>query len=192
MSELDRRHQRFVTVAGRLLSDVVRPRFERVVGFFENAELVEPGPAGHTFDCSCRLKHCDRFPATGELRLTLSHDGRVEQLLVIYHLEILPVFFPFLRDDHEAFPLDEVDERRLAGWVDERLLGFVDTYLRLEETDQYQAENLVTDPVCGMRINKLYSTPTVEDRGRTFYFCTEACRAQFIEDPGRYVSSPTR
>jgi YHS domain-containing protein len=192
MADLDRRHRRFVDVAGRLLADIVRPRFERVVGYFENAEVVEPGPAGSSFDCSCRLKHCERFPATGELRLLLSHDPLVENLLAIYHLEILPVFFPFLRDDQETFPLDGVDERRLAGWLDDRLLGFVDTYLRLEETDQYQTENLETDPVCGMRINKLYSPPPVEDRGRAFYFCTEACRTRFIENPGRYVPSSMR
>ena len=135
------------------------------------------------------MKHCERFPATGELSLILSHDERVENLLVIYRLEILPIFFRFLGSDHEAFPLEVVDEKRLAERVDQRLLAFVDTYLRLEETDQYQSENLVTDPVCGMRINKLYSAAGVEDRGREFYFCTEGCRSKFVENPDTTIGS---
>ena len=190
MTELDRRHQQFVLIADRLLREVVRPRFERVVAHFQNAEVLDADQVVRRFHCSCRLKHCERFPATGELSLILSHDERVENLLVIYRLEILPIFFRFLGSDHEAFPLEIVDEKRLAEWVDQRLLAFVDTYLRLEETDQYQSENLVTDPVCGMRINKLYSPACVEDRGREFYFCTEGCRSKFVENPGDYVSGP--
>ena len=190
MTELDRRHQQFVLIADRLLREVVRPRFERVVAHFQHAEVIDADQVVRRFHCSCRLKHCERFPATGELSLILSHDERVENLLVIYRLEILPIFFRFLGSDHEAFPLEIVDEKRLAEWVDQRLLAFVDTYLRLEETDQYQSENLVTDPVCGMRINKLYSPACVEDRGREFYFCTEGCRSKFVENPGHYVSGP--
>ncbi|MFI5456076.1 MAG: YHS domain-containing protein [Isosphaerales bacterium] len=186
MAELDRRHQQFVLIADRLLREVVRPRFETVVSHFENAEFLDPGQDVRRFNCWCRLKHCERFPATGELSLILSHDERIENLLVIYRLEILPIFFRFLGSDQEAFPLESVDEKRLAEWIDERLLGFVDTYLRLEQADQYQSENLVTDPVCGMRINKLYSPAPVEDRGRMFYFCTEGCRSKFVENPGRY------
>jgi hypothetical protein len=85
MAELDRRHQQFVLIAERLVSEIVRPKFEQVVGHFENAELHDPGPDRSRFQCSYRLKHCARFPATGELRLIVCHDERIEHLLVIYH-----------------------------------------------------------------------------------------------------------
>jgi YHS domain-containing protein len=189
MAELDQRHQQFVALADRLFREIIRPRVERVISHFENAELIDPEEVGRRFHCTCRLRHCERFPATGELRLILSHDERIENLLVIYDLEILPIFFQFVGHDQATFALDDVDEARLGAWVDERLTGFVDTYLRVETADQYHAENLVTDPVCGMRINKLYATAPVEDRGRMFYFCTETCRSQFIESPGRYLST---
>jgi YHS domain-containing protein len=191
MSELEERHQRFVGIAERLLREVIRPRFEHVLSHFANAELREPVPEQHPYCCSCRLRHCNRFPATGELSLILSHDERIENLLVIYHLEILPIFFQFMGQDQAVFPLEDVDESRVAAWIDERLVGFVETYLHLELADQYQGENLVTDPVCGMRINKLYATSPVEDEGRLFYFCTEGCRARFLEAPRRYVSAAT-
>jgi YHS domain-containing protein len=191
MSELEQRHQRFVGIAEHLLREVVRPRFEHVLGYFENAEPRDPVPEEHPYSCSCRLRHCDRFPATGELSLVLSHDQRIENLLVIYHLEILPIFFQFVGQDQVVFPLDDVDETKVAAWIDDRLIAFVETYLHLELGEQYQAGNLVTDPVCGMRINKHYATSPVEDRGRLFYFCTEGCRAKFLEAPHHYVSAAT-
>jgi YHS domain-containing protein len=188
MAELDELHQSYNACADRLMREIVRPRVERVISHFENVELVEPEPSGSPFHCTCRLRHCDRFPATGELRLILSHDERIENLLVIYRLEILPIFFSFAGHDQVAFPLADTDEALVAAWVEDRLIGFVETYLRVGKADQYQAENLVVDPVCGMRINRLYAAPPVEVHGRKFYFCTELCRRQFIQDPERYAA----
>ncbi len=45
----------------------------------------------------------------------------------------------------------------------------------------------VTDPVCGMEFDINKSVAQVEYRGRTYYFCTDACRKQFESDPARYV-----
>ena len=129
MTELDRRHQQFALIADRLFREV-SAEFERVVAHFQNAEVLDVDQVVRRFHCSCRLKRCERVPATGELSLILSHDERVENLLVIYRLEILPIFFRFLGSDHEAFRLEVMDEKRLAEWVDQRLLAFVDTYLR--------------------------------------------------------------
>ncbi len=48
----------------------------------------------------------------------------------------------------------------------------------------------VTDPVCGMRFEQKKAVTSVEYQGRTYYFCTEACRRQFEEDPDRYLEQP--
>ena len=46
---------------------------------------------------------------------------------------------------------------------------------------------LVTDPVCGMRIDDAEAAATVEYEGRTFSFCSEACRDAFVADPSAYA-----
>lgn len=46
----------------------------------------------------------------------------------------------------------------------------------------------VTDPVCGMQINAEKAAAKVEYQGQTYYFCTEACRKQFEQDPSKYVT----
>ncbi len=45
----------------------------------------------------------------------------------------------------------------------------------------------VTDPVCGMRISPDKAASTVDYKGKTYYFCTDACRTQFEAAPERYV-----
>ena len=45
---------------------------------------------------------------------------------------------------------------------------------------------IVVDPVCGMRIDPDDAVATVEYEGRTYYFCSEACRDGFLADPAAY------
>jgi Cu+-exporting ATPase len=47
---------------------------------------------------------------------------------------------------------------------------------------------MVTDPVCGMRIDEDDAAATAEYEGRTYYFCSEACRDSFVSDPASYAA----
>lgn len=47
---------------------------------------------------------------------------------------------------------------------------------------------MVTDPVCGMRIDPDDAAATAEYEGRTYYFCSEACRDRFEADPASYAA----
>ena len=47
---------------------------------------------------------------------------------------------------------------------------------------------MVTDPVCGMRIDEDDAAATAEFEGRTYYFCSEACRDSFVSDPASYAA----
>ena len=44
----------------------------------------------------------------------------------------------------------------------------------------------VTDPVCGMKVDRSKALRTVHD-GTTFCFCSDHCRASFLADPGAYA-----
>jgi YHS domain-containing protein len=47
---------------------------------------------------------------------------------------------------------------------------------------------MVTDPVCGMRIDPDDAVATVDHDGETYYFCSEVCRDAFVADPAAYIS----
>lgn len=54
--------------------------------------------------------------------------------------------------------------------------------------DREDAMAMVTDPVCGMRIDPDDAAATVEHEGKTYYFCSEACRDRFEADPASYAA----
>ena len=43
------------------------------------------------------------------------------------------------------------------------------------------------DPVCGAQINAHHAAATVVYGGKTIYFCSEACRSQFEQNPEEFV-----
>lgn len=45
---------------------------------------------------------------------------------------------------------------------------------------------MVTDPVCGMRIDTDDAVATAEFEGKTYYFCSQACHDAFVADPASY------
>jgi YHS domain-containing protein len=186
MLEIEQRHQRFTETADRLMRTVIRPRLEKLAECFDNAKVPDEDQAGR-HHCLCHFRRSERFPATTKLELALTHSGQWENLIVQYRLEILPVFIQFKDQGQLTLPLDRVDDAQVAAWVDDRILDFVDTYLRLPSEKQYQSENLTTDPVCGMRINRLFAAATAEYEGRTYYFCVEDCRQKFLANPRAYL-----
>ena len=44
------------------------------------------------------------------------------------------------------------------------------------------------DPVCGMTVEEDTATATSEHKGRTVYFCSDACKKTFDADPEAYAS----
>jgi len=47
----------------------------------------------------------------------------------------------------------------------------------------------VRDPVCGMTFDEKKAVVAVEYRGRTYYFCAQACRKRFEADPDQYATA---
>jgi YHS domain-containing protein len=192
MDQIEQSYQRFTEVADHVAEHLIRPRMELLASYFDNAEPLLEGDQAHRHHCRYVFRHTERFPATVTLDLAVCPDAKIENILVIYILEILPIFFHFEGKDQIEFPLDAVDEPRLIAWIEKKINEAFDTYLRLEETDQYQRENNVTDPVCGMQISKAWAVAQMEYQGQIYYFCIEECRAKFAENPRHYLNSATR
>jgi YHS domain-containing protein len=187
MMELQARLSRYTAVADRLTCEVIRPRLQKLVDCFDNAHLSEEEGGRHSV--VCRFEPNDRFPATATLELGITRDGEAHSVELYYSLSILPVFFPFDKEGHLVQLLESVDEDKVATWVEDRILGFLDVYLRLETLESYQAENAVTDPVCGMPLNKVHASAETEYRGAKYYFCVEDCRRKFLAGPDRYLAA---
>jgi len=43
------------------------------------------------------------------------------------------------------------------------------------------------DVVCGMDLEPTEATLQVAHKGKIYYFCSTACKSQFVKDPEKYV-----
>ncbi len=43
------------------------------------------------------------------------------------------------------------------------------------------------EPVCGMPIEEKHAAGKSEFRGKTYYFCSTACKAAFEKEPDKYA-----
>ncbi|MEM3673328.1 MAG: YHS domain-containing protein [Candidatus Bathyarchaeia archaeon] len=47
---------------------------------------------------------------------------------------------------------------------------------------------MAKDPVCGMNVNEKTAKFKSEHKGKTYYFCSQTCKAAFDKNPARYAS----
>lgn len=178
MKELLEQRERLATVAKSKIETIILPRLEELARQFDNAK-VEILHTDADYNCVCEFTHTSRFPATVRLDIALL-PGENESFTARYDLNILPVLMEYKRNVEANFPFEDNDEA-LAGWVEDRILDFIDTYLLLETHPLYQKDNTVLDIVCGMRIPSISATSSVERHGRIFFFCSEHCKDAFIK-----------
>jgi xanthine dehydrogenase accessory factor len=55
--------------------------------------------------------------------------------------------------------------------------------------DVADASVSAVDPVCGMAVAAVATTPHAEHEGRLVYFCCDGCRETFEQDPARFVGA---
>ncbi len=188
MADVNVRRVRFEEIAVRLNDTLIQPRLETLAMYFTNASLASNLPAGH---CACWFGYCERFPASTKVTFAVEHDIRFEKVAICYDASMMPVFIKFNEHDRLTMALDKVSDDRVAGWVEERLLEFLDAYLRIDRGGEDFEDEAATDPVCGMRISRSSAAASEGYRGHPYYFCSADCREKFAREPTTYVEVKT-
>lgn len=134
--ERQERLKQFDALLARL-QRVWMPRFqllqERFAKLMQVQPEVKPHARGVTFS----------FASTYRVQLQLSAypDRDVRNLVLEYDLLILPMLMKYDRNARLEASLDRVDAEAIGRWLDERLLGFVKTYVALQGNN-FLLENL--------------------------------------------------
>jgi Cu+-exporting ATPase len=58
------------------------------------------------------------------------------------------------------------------------------------DTNAATKNQIVTDPVCGMKIEAASAAGESEHAGEHFYFCSSSCKQKFDSDPAKYARPP--
>jgi Cu+-exporting ATPase len=56
--------------------------------------------------------------------------------------------------------------------------------------NQQPQDNMVTDPVCGMKISPEKAKHKADYNGNAYYFCSDGCFNKFIRNPTKYLNKP--
>ena len=141
------------------LRSVWEPRLDALAKRFGNHvdvhPTIEPGRRSATFEFRSNL-------ASITLRLSVSPDAEVRKLVFTYDVEIVPILMKFDSHGELELPLDDVNRTKLAEWLDDRIVDFVQTYLALHENHYYLKDQMVEDPVAKVRFPKFAAAATLE------------------------------
>lgn len=185
--ELQQRYEEFDRLVKHLGPTVARPRLEKLSEHFPGLEGT-PSITRHGREVLLNFMKTPTALATIKLRLRMTHDAEIRNLVLEYELEILPVYMDYERTAKLELPLAEVTDEKVAAWLDERLLAFVNTFLSMEFTDQYQRQNLVVDPVAETQFPKAFAAGSVEHQGCTYYFLSTETMQAFQQQPELFMA----
>jgi YHS domain-containing protein len=191
----EKRFTRFVALTDRI-NTILEPRlaaFMKVNVFKDikqSVSLERQGPEGRGFHGRTILlsvPFSEECPAKVELSFRLGHDGPIENAILDYGLDILPIFIKFDSHDQLVIPIDKPSENAVAAWIDDKLVGFTRTYFELYFTDQYQKQSLETDPVMNLRFPRAFAAGKKEYQGNIYHFYTKESLQEFEKAPSDYV-----
>jgi YHS domain-containing protein len=191
----EQRFLRFVALAERVHA-ILQPRIEAFtkVNVFKdiepNVSLELRGPEERGFHgrtTTLSVPSSDACSGKVELSFHLGHDGPIENAIMDYRLEILPIFIKFESHDQLVIPIDNPSEDAIAAWIDDKLVGFTRTYFEMYFTEQYQKQSFEMDPVMNIRFPRAFAAGQKEYQGRTYHLYTKESLDAFKKAPSEYV-----
>ena len=118
------------------------------------------------------------------LRFTFSHDPEVRNLILDYHLEIVPILMKI--DDHSTLELqlENFDSEVAALWLEDRMVSFIRTIVELNGNQYYLKDHMVEDTIAHVRMPRSIVSETVDWDGHKYYFICADTRREFEKRHG--------
>jgi YHS domain-containing protein len=186
MRERESHVRRFQFVGESVHRLLIQPRLDLLRGAFDNISIEHVTEAA-ALRTVCRFEHTDQFPATTRLMVSLKHDPESDLASMAWDLEIIPILMSFDSHGSLEFSLERPDEALIAAWLEEVVLGFLQTYLQLPTNANYQVWNTHRDPVCGMVVTGGDAPFKRRVGTKTYYFCSAICCDTFAASPSFYL-----
>lgn len=186
MQTIEPRRIRYERIASAWVSDLVIPRLRTLAQALPQAGKVKDAAGGCS--ASLELGWSKEYPVAASLTILIAPDGRYDRASVHVKPLLIPMLAGHPASSCRECDLDVEDPRPLARFLDDQLVIFAESYLRVREPESpYQRSSLVTDPVCGMTFQWSDAVESHEHEGRRFFFCASSCAERFRESPEHYL-----
>ena len=194
--ERERRLLKFTGAVDYIYS-LLLPRLHAFMNLepFRDATISEridlAGPlmrCSHSRTTMLTLLASDLRPVPMKIVFTVGPDSPVQEAILDYRLQFLPIFIPYDKHDQLAISIKEPAEAALVEWIDDKLVGFTRTYFGVLFHHEYQERCLQTDPVMRIAFPMAFAESKAEYLGQTYYFYTAESKQVFEQDPTPYVN----
>ncbi len=185
---LPERYDRFVALSERILKSPRSGQLKKLAAAFDHAKLTRSHDRAG-YHGVVEFRYTPRFPALATVAIHMRPDAQFRNVTFSFDVQLTPAFIKYQPHEEISYPLSAVDLDAAFTWVDNRIVDFVRTYTELETAEEYQQENLVTDPVLGLRFSRIHALGHEEYRGHTVYFLTADSQAVFRKDPEAFVAA---
>lgn len=118
------------------------------------------------------------------LTFSVAPDQEIKNAVVDCDLQIVPVLWKF--DSHSEFstPITAFDASGLTRWLDDRIVGFVELYIQIHESELLENAEHVEDPVAKVKFPKFAAGATLEHGGQTHFFIDDSTKKEFAKQKG--------
>ena len=164
--------------------DLIEPRLKVVADSMDDVLYHPPHylPIG-----TLEFNRLRVYEASVMMAIGLKSNAEFTEATVSYSLKILPIFMEYKSEDSITFPLDAIDENKISAFLDDNIADGVKTYFGMEDIPHYQKDEMTVDPVSGKTIKTNTAKGYSVFQGKKYYFSSIENRAEFINDPKRFV-----
>ena len=161
--------------------EVVKPRLEVFAQRAGERVTVTPSVSQYRRTLRFELRSPKAYIT---LAFSVGPDREVKDAVVEYDLQIVPVLWKF--DSHVEFrtPIASPDMTALVKWLDDRILGFVELFAEINESEIVDKAEFVEDPVAKVKFPKFAAGAALDHGGQTYYFIDDTTRAAFAKQKG--------
>jgi YHS domain-containing protein len=124
------------------------------------------------------------------LSFSMAPDRDIKNVVVDYDLKVVPVLWQFESHMEFSTPIASPDLAGLCKWVDDRIVGFVELFIRIHEGEFFDSADYAEDPVAKVKFPKFAASATLEHAGQTYFFIDEENKAEFARQRQMAVGKP--
>jgi YHS domain-containing protein len=178
--ERQKQVKEFEKVQARIV-EIAKPRLEALVKRAGDQVKVTPTVSDTRRSAALEFRSTKAYIT---LTFSVAPDMNVEKAVVEYDLRIIPVLWQFESHAQFSSPITAFDTVGLAKWLDDRIVGFVEFFIKMHESEIYDKAEYVEDPVAKVQFPKFAAGATLDHGGQTFYFIDGTTKAEFARQKG--------
>jgi hypothetical protein len=178
--ERQKRLAEYEKVQARVV-EIAKPRLEALAK--RAGERVKVTPTVSQSRRSARFEF--RSPAANiTLTFASAPDRELTNAVVEFDLRIVPVLWKFESHAEYSTPIANPNLDGVTKWLDDRIIGFVELYIHIHESELYDKAEMVEDPIAKVKFPKFAAGATLEHGGQTFFFIDNSTKAEFAKQKG--------